>query len=107
MFQGSVNAWLMISGSGGLVLAYLWLFTNHQAAGPNINLLLLNPMFVLGLWQGLRRLVALLLAAGLVLALVQVLFPAGQYNLDVLMFLLPLNAAAAYWLWRNAELRPG
>lgn len=99
MSRGSINAWLMIAATGGLLLGYLWLFTNHQAAGPNFNLLLLNPLFLLGLWPALRKFSAVLLAGGLCLAGIQLLFPAGQYNLDLWSFLLPVNGMAAWWLW--------
>lgn len=99
MSRGSINAWLMIAASGGLLLAYLWWFTNHQAAGPNVNLLLLNPLFLLGLWPALRKFAAILLAGGLFLAGIQGLFPAGQYNLDLWSFMLPVNSVTAWWLW--------
>ena len=107
MSRGSVNAWLMIAGGSGCLLLYLWLLTNHQAAGPNINVLLMNPLFLLGLWRPLRSFAAILLAGGLVLAVIQALVPAGQFNLDVLSFVFPLNAACAYWLWQRSNTGTG
>lgn len=105
MTQGSIHAYLLIAGQGGLLLTYLWTLTDHQVAGPNINLLLLNPLFILGLWPGLRRLAALLLIGGVGLCLLQLALPAGQFNIDVLAFLAPVNLACGWWLWRHAPLR--
>lgn len=41
--NGLCNAWLMLMGSGGLALCFLWLFTDHSVTSYNANLLLLNP----------------------------------------------------------------
>jgi len=101
MSTGLVLAWLIIAASGGLILSGLWLFTNHQVVGPNINLLLLNPLFLAGLWPRLRRFAATLLAGGLVLAALAQLLPSGQFNMDVLVFTAPLNATCAWCLWRK------
>ncbi|NNL95909.1 MAG: DUF4105 domain-containing protein [Xanthomonadales bacterium] len=102
MAQGSINAYLVIAAQGGLLLTYLWTMTDHQVASPNANLLLLNPLLILGLWPRLRRLAALVLLAGVAFCMVQLLLPGGQYNLDVLAFLAPVNLAVGWWLWRNA-----
>jgi len=63
--------------------------------------LLMNPLFLLGLRQAWRRITAIFLLAGLLLAALQLLWPGGQYNVDVLVFALPLNLACACWLWRQ------
>ncbi len=39
--------WSLLAGSTGLVLAYLWGFTDHQAAYRNWNLWILNPLLLL------------------------------------------------------------
>lgn len=107
MLGGSALGWLLLAGTGGILLSLLWLFTDHQATGPNLNLLLLNPLFLLGLWPGLRRLSGWLMLVGLGLGMLQGLFPAAQYNLDVVAFLAPLNGACAGWLLRfQAGLSP-
>ncbi len=98
---GSALAWLLVTATGGLVLAGLWFFTDHAVANPNANLLLLNPLALLGLWPALRRFASILIIGGLLLAAIQALVPSGQYNLDLLAFIAPLNAACAYWLWRQ------
>jgi hypothetical protein len=100
MLGGSALGWLLLAGTGGILLSLLWLFTDHQATGPNLNLLLLNPLFLLGLWPGLRRLSGWLMLVGLGLGMLQGLFPAAQYNLDVVAFVAPLNGACAGWLLR-------
>lgn len=100
MLDGSALAWLLLASTGGILLLLLWLFTDHQVTGPNLNLLLLNPLFLLGLWPGLRRWTGWLMLAGLGLAMLQGLFPAAQYNLDVVAFVAPLNGACAVWLLR-------
>lgn len=101
MSAGLVLTWLMIAASGGLILSGLWLFTDHQVAGPNSNLLLLNPLFLAGLWPGLRRFAAFALAGGLALAAVLLVLPSAQFNVDVFSFAVPLNGACAWWLWRK------
>jgi len=99
--SGMSLAWLSLNGAGGLILLGLWVLTDHQVAAANANLLLLNPLVAVGLFRGSRRFAAWLMAAGLVLALVQAAWPGGQYLLDVLAFVLPLNAACSYWLLRQ------
>ena len=98
MADGSALAWLMVSGSMGVLIAFLWWGTDHTAAGPNLNILLLNPLFLMGLLPALRRPVAWLMFAGLGLAGLQGVFPGSQYNLDVLAFLTPLHLACAWRL---------
>jgi hypothetical protein len=101
--DGMVLAWLMLAATGGVVLLALWTLTDHQVASPNANLLLINPFFLLGFWHRFRRMVAMLIMAGLVLASGQLLLPAHQFNLDVLVFVLPMNLLAAWWLWRGND----
>jgi hypothetical protein len=90
------RTWLVISGFVGLVVVYLWFFTDHHAARNNMNLALFNPLWLLCLAG--RRLQVL--CAGLVigLGLLALLFtqlPPHQYSADVLSAFLPINFAAA------------
>lgn len=98
--EGLCLAWLMINASAGLVLAGLWLFTDHAVTRPNANLLLFNPLMLLALAPMLRRLGAALLAGGTAVAWVLWLYPDHQYNLDVLVLAAPINLAVAAYFWR-------
>ncbi len=101
MAGGLALAWLLQLATGGAILLGLWTLTDHHVASPNANLLLMNPLFLLGLWPGLRKTTAILICAGMVLATAQALWPSGQYTMDVLAFIAPLNAACACWLYRQ------
>jgi hypothetical protein len=96
------RTWLVIAGLGGFVLVYLWFFTDHLVARPNVNLLLLNPLWwILGWWKP-QRVGGIILLLVSVLALIMPLVPPHQYNLDLLAACLPLNIAAGLVL-----LNPG
>lgn len=97
---GLCNAWLLIAGTGGLVLAFLWWFTDHSVASPNANILLFNPLFLLALVPALNRFGAVLLAGGVALGFVLLLLPLHQYNLDVLALLAPVNITVAAWFFK-------
>lgn len=92
---GLCHAWLLIGATGGWTLAYLWFFTDHTVAGFNANLLLFNPLVLLGLMPALNRFGALLLAGGVAISFLLLLIPQHQYNLDVLALLAPINLAVA------------
>ena len=77
-----------------------WTLTDHLAAAQNINLLLLNPLLLVGLLPKMRRASAWVALLSPFLAM-----PFGQYNLDVLVLAAPLNLAAAAWLFRDAASR--
>jgi len=94
---GLSHAWLLISGTNGLVLAFLWLFTDHSVASSNANLLLLNPLVLLALIPTLNRFGALVLAGGVVVSFILLMLPQHQYNLDVLALLAPINLAVAWY----------
>jgi len=96
--DGLCQAWVLISVTIGLILAALWLFTDHEVARANANLLLFNPLVILALVPVLRRVGAVVLAGGVVIAFVLLLFPQHQYNLDVLALLTPINLAVAGFL---------
>lgn len=98
------RAWLLTTGVCGLALLFFWVGTDHAVASMNLNLLVLNPLW---LWPALRRGTdwrLLPLVAGFsALALVLPALPPQQYTLDVLAAFLPLNLAAAVTL---AGVRP-
>ena len=100
---GLCHAWALISATGGLILAALWLFTDHEVAGANANLLLFNPLVMLALVPVLRRVGAVVMAGGVAVAYVLLLFPEYQYNLDVLALLTPINLAVAGFLMRKTR----
>ncbi|MDH4020388.1 MAG: DUF4105 domain-containing protein [Xanthomonadales bacterium] len=99
--DGLTRAWILINATMGLVLAALWLLTDHAASSNNANLLLLNPLLLMALVTRLQRPVAMLLIAGNVVALSLLLLPEHQYNLDVIALLSPINLAVAVYLFRT------
>ena len=110
--------WLLC-GALGLLLAWMWGFTDHWAAWRNHNLLLLNPLCLLlpfGAFAVLRRrntghpfrIVLLAVAACALLAwFVQWLpFAFGyQYNQTWIALLLPVHLALAYVFTRPHRTR--
>ncbi len=100
---GLTYAWVLISATSGLILAALWLFTDHEVASANANLLLFNPLVILALVPVLRRAGAVMMAGGVAIACILLLFPGHQYNLDVLALLAPINLAAAGFLMRKTR----
>jgi len=98
---GLCQAWVAISASIGIILAALWLMTDHSVTRPNVNLLLFNPLVLLALVPMLRRVGGGVLVVGVVVAYVLLLFPRHQYNLDVLVLMTPVNLAVAAYLWRR------
>ena len=100
--QGLAGSWVLINATIGLVLAALWLFTDHEVTRPNANLLLFNPLILLVLAAPLKRLIAGLLTIAVTLAWLLLLLPGHQYNLDVLVLATPINlAVAAYFLTKK------
>ena len=99
--------WLLC-GIAGLVLAYLWGFSEHRAAWANRNLLLLNPLCLLlipGAIAVLRRRtpgrlfswLTMLVAACALLAWFLHWLPIPlQYNQSWVALLLPVHLALAY-----------
>ena len=98
---GMSQAWVLNSTIIGIILATLWLMTDHEVTRPNANLLLFNPLVVLALVPALRRVGAAVLVLGVVLAYGLLLFPRYQYNLDALALVTPVNLAVAAYLWRS------
>ena len=99
--QGLCSAWVLVSSSIGMVLAALWVFTDHEAAGNNANLLLFNPVLILALIPALKRVGAMMLAGGVMLGFLLLLMPKHQYNLDVLFLLAPINLSVAVFLFQK------
>ncbi len=95
-----VRSWILINATMGLVLAALWLLTDHEASRNNANLLLLNPLLLLAFVPKLRPAVGVMLIGGNLLALILPMLPEYQYNLDVLALLTPINLAVALYLIR-------
>jgi len=98
--DGLCRAWILINSTMGLILAALWFLTDHDTSSNNANLLLFNPLLLLALIPGLRRIGALILIGGNVLAFVLLLLPEHQYNLDVIAISSPINLAVALYLLR-------
>ncbi len=94
------RAWLMFGAVTGGLICLLWGLTNHQVVGPNANLLLFNPMFLLALNRRWAKWAVGLVATCGAVAVVQWVWVGWQYNLDVLALGLPLNLAAAACLSR-------
>ena len=103
---GLCQAWILISATIGIMLAALWLMTDHEVTRPNANLLLFNPLVLLALVPVLRRVGAAIFAGGVVLCYLMLVFPAHQYNLDVLALLTPINLAAATFFTTNKQNHP-
>ncbi len=94
--------WLLLSGLCGLALLFFWLGTDHAVARLNMNLMVLNPLWLLlAFWRSGAKAAALLIVGLSLFALVQAALPPHQYNLDVLAAFVPLNLAAALCLYRS------
>ena len=109
--------WLL-AGLGGLLLAFLWAFTDHQAAWANENLLLFNPLALVllaavpALWRGraaapwLAWTARLVLLCALLAVFLKFLPWRVQDNLDWIAFWLPVHVAGA-WALRREGARTG
>jgi hypothetical protein len=99
--------WLLC-GIAGTLLAYLWGFTEHQAAWANRNLLLFNPLCLLlipGAIAVLRRrtlprwsgwLLGVIAAGAMIAWILHWLPLRPQYNQSWIALLLPIHLALAY-----------
>ena len=99
--DGLCGAWILINATLGLILSALWLATDHEVSRYNANILLLNPLLILAMVPKLRRVGAVILIAGVMLALVLLVLPNKQYNLDVIALLSPINLAVAFYLLKK------
>ena len=84
-------------------VVFFWFFTDHVAARNNLNLLLLNPLWLLFAFWSRPRPAGWLLIILSVLAAITALIPGGQYNLDVVAAFLPPHIAAALVLLRMSR----
>lgn len=112
-FAGIAGTLSLLFSIGGLVLAGLWAFTEHQSAWRNENLLLFNPLCLLLLPTWLRALRAdwqpsprmqvvawLVLLCAAVALFCKVLPSFVQANLHWILLVLPIHLALA----RSARL---
>jgi len=106
-------AWAALMGAGGGVLAFLWLFTDHDTSYWNENLFFLTPLALpllvglplmavragrVGRWT--RRCLLAVAASGVVGFVIQVLPGFDQVNGQVIALVLPVHLALA-WLVRR------
>jgi len=98
---GLCHAWVLVSATLGFIIAALWLLTDHEASSKNANLLLFNPLLILALLPKLQRIAAIILIGGNILALLLLLLPVHQYNLDVVALVTPINLAVAIFLYKK------
>lgn len=113
-FVPGVNAkrlaltWLTLAGLLGTVLACLWIFTDHWVARFNLNLLLLNPLWLIFAMVPVLRKpgVWLVMITGM-MALIMPWLPPWQYTADVVSLVLPLNLAASLALLRRSGSQLG
>ena len=107
------GAWLL-AAAGGWLLAFLWTFTDHQAAWRNENLLLFSPLALAllaslpRLWRGeavprwARRTALLVFLLSLAAIFLKFLPWRLQDNVDWILFWVPVHAVAA---WRLSQHR--
>jgi len=103
---GLVYTWMLLAGTLGMALLALACLTDHHAASPNINLLLLNPLMLLAFWRRLRLAVVLYIALASLASWLIWVTSGWQYNVDVMALLIPVNLAGATWLWRHRRIAP-
>jgi hypothetical protein len=98
------RAWFLASGLAGLALLFFWFGTDHAVARLNLNVLVLNPLWLLFVPRGPAARFALpLVSVFALIALLMPWLPPGQYTADVLAALLPLNLAAGLAVSRAAR----
>ena len=90
------KAWLLFSAAIGSAILFIWLFTDHEVARNNLNILVFNPLWLLA-WSGRRyySVTAWLLFGLGGLALLMTVLPPHQYTADVLAACLPINLVCA------------
>ena len=106
--EGLSLAWVLICTTNGLILASMWLFTDHEVTRFNANLLLFSPIAILILVPKFRRIGSMLFAGSTAVGCLLLLLPAHQYNLDALALLAPLNlTVAGYFLGKKRNVIDG
>ena len=111
------GGWSLIAGIAGVILAFLWLFTDHQAAHANHNLFLLSPLslpLVVSLPRHaarprrISRLATVVAVAAGGLALLGLLWKflplPQQVNPEIMALALPLQLGIAVAMWRGAQM---
>ena len=93
-----VQGWLLLSGLAGVIMLFFWFFTDHAAAGQNLNMLVFNPLWWLVLYWKQHKAAGPVLLLASVLAWLMALLPPHQYTIDVLAAFLPLNIASGITL---------
>ena len=97
------RVWLSVAGMAGVLLVFLWLFTDHEAARINWNLAVFNPLWLVSAVSRRWLLPVGWMVVGMAaLALIAPMTPPHQYTADVLAAFLPLNLAAS-WVMLRAE----
>ena len=102
--DGLCGAWILITATLGLILSALWFLTDHEVSRYNANLLLLNPFLMLAIVPKLRRVGAVILIGGVMLALILLVLANSQYNPDVIALLGPINLAVALYLLKKRPI---
>ena len=104
--------WPALFGVAGLLLLATWLFTNHEAAFPNENLLQLSPLALVlavvapvalrrGRWHHGAIVLAAIIAGSSLAGLVLQLTPwFDQVNAGAIALALPVNLALLWLLYR-------
>jgi hypothetical protein len=103
------QGWLLLSGLAGVIMLFFWFFTDHVAAGQNLNLLVFNPLWWVVLYWKRNKAAGPVVLLASVLALSMTLLPPHQYTLDVLAAFVPLNIASgiSLILFRRRSRRAG
>jgi hypothetical protein len=101
------RGWLVLVGLAGFALLFFWFGTDHAVAANNLNLQVINPLWlILGLQRGRERAGLWVVLFFSALSLLMPLLPPWQYTMDVLAAFLPLNLAAAWVLYRSSRNVP-
>jgi hypothetical protein len=112
--------WGIATGFLGLILALLWLFTDHAAAYPNLNLLQVSPLALIlaaagpfAVVGGTSRFARLAWPAAVALAamslcglLLSAVPDLRQLNGPLIALLLPIHVAAAAAVYLSQDARP-
>lgn len=101
-----VQSWYIFAGLGGLMIIFLWFFTDHQATKNNWNLLWLNPLYFILLFNKEtigRRGVVFLLSIMSLTALINGWFDFIPQQMPILSCVVPafLMPMAYEWLIRK------
>lgn len=113
-FAVASTAWMLLIGVGGIVLAALWMFTDHNTSYWNENLFFLTPIaapLIVLLPAALMRkqwamkptvwLVIAVGASSVLGVLLKVLPAFYQVNAQLIALFLPVNLTIAFLLWQR------